>query len=74
MIIFPISLLDFSLSGDHNSVWFFEKESSRMQDQTPVYEGTITEYQHTVKVSRSYSFFSKERITASDPVPSIDDY
>lgn len=41
---------DFSLSGDHNSVWFFEKEHARMQDSTPVYEGTIIEYQHTVKI------------------------
>ncbi|KAM7426828.1 hypothetical protein ABFA07_021945 [Porites harrisoni] len=41
---------EFSLSGDYNSVWFFEKECSRMQDLTPVYEGTIIEYQHTVKI------------------------
>jgi len=39
------------VSGDYNSVWFFEKECSRMQDLTPVYEGTIIEYQHTVKAS-----------------------
>ncbi|XP_068725152.1 uncharacterized protein [Montipora capricornis] len=41
---------DSSLSGDHNSVWFFEKEFCRVQDPTPVYEGIIIEYQHTVKM------------------------
>ena len=49
-----IFFVEFSLSGDYNSVWFFEKECSRMQDLTPVYEGTIIEYQHTVKVSIIY--------------------
>ena len=37
-------------------MWFFEKEYSRMQDSTPVYEGTIIEYQHTVKVSFGLTF------------------
>ncbi|EDO47314.1 predicted protein [Nematostella vectensis] len=41
---------DFTLSGDHNSVWFFEKESARASDPTPVYEGVIIEYKHTVKI------------------------
>ncbi|CAH3042738.1 unnamed protein product [Pocillopora meandrina] len=41
---------DFSLSGDHNSVWFFERETKKMTDLYPVYQGTIIEYQHTVKL------------------------
>ena len=59
---FSTDFLDFSLSGDHNSVWFFEKEFSRMQDPTPVYEGVIIEYQHTVKV----------RHTTQHPTPNFD--
>lgn len=42
--------LDLSLSGDHNSIWFFEKETSKLKINTPVWEGTIVEFKHTVKV------------------------
>ena len=38
------------MSGQINSVWFFEKEQSKMNDPTPAYEGTIIEYQHMIKV------------------------
>ncbi|XP_031563995.1 uncharacterized protein LOC116299477 [Actinia tenebrosa] len=41
---------DFTFGGDHNSIWFFEKEALRLNDPTPVYEGTIIEYKHTVKI------------------------
>ena len=33
-----------------NSVWFFEKERSRLDDPTPLYEGTYVEYHVKVKV------------------------
>ena len=45
------SFLDLSLSGDHNSIWFFEKETSKLKVNTPVWEGTIVEFKHTVKVA-----------------------
>ena len=31
-----------------NSIWFFEKEISKLQDPTPIYEGVIVEYFHKV--------------------------
>ena len=47
LFLFP----DLSLSGDHNSIWFFEKETSKLKVNTPVWEGTIVEFKHTVKVA-----------------------
>ena len=38
----------FSTAASLNSVWFFEKESSRLQDPTPVYKGAVIEYFHKV--------------------------
>ena len=32
-----------------NSVWFFEKEISKLEDSTALYEGTIVEYHAKVK-------------------------
>ena len=40
----------FSTASSMNSIWFFEKEASRLQDPTPVYEGTVLEYYHQVSV------------------------
>ena len=37
---------DQSLEAKVNSVWFFEKEASRVNDPSPVYEGTVIEYEH----------------------------
>ena len=37
---------DQSLEATVNSVWFFEKEASRVNDPSPVYEGTVIEYEH----------------------------
>ena len=31
-------------------MWFFEKDTAKASDPTPVYEGTMIEYEHTVKV------------------------
>ena len=45
-----ILFIDLSLSGDHNSIWFFEKETSKLKNNTPTWEGTIVEFKHTVKV------------------------
>ena len=37
-----------------NLMWFFEKEASKLEDMTPVYEGTVIEYLHKVqKVGRN---------------------
>ena len=36
----------FSATQAFNSVWFFEKEASRIDDPRPVYEGTVIEYEH----------------------------
>lgn len=33
------------------TIWIFEKEVSKMYDETPRYEGVIIEYLHKVKVS-----------------------
>ena len=49
--VWLVLVLDLSLSGDHNSIWFFEKETSKLKVNAPVYEGTIVEFKHTVKVS-----------------------
>ena len=40
----------FSTTGSLNSLWFFEKKSSKLQDPTPVYQGTVIEYMHKVSV------------------------
>ena len=40
----------FSTAASLNSVWFFEKESSRLQDPTPVYQGAVIEYFHKVSM------------------------
>ena len=45
-----IAASGFSTASSLNSVWFFEKESSRLQDPTPVYYGTVIEYLHKVSV------------------------
>ncbi|KAK3734490.1 hypothetical protein QZH41_008198, partial [Actinostola sp. cb2023] len=39
----------FSMSAQLNSVWFFEKETTKVNDPTPLYEGTIITYQHIIK-------------------------
>ena len=36
----------FSTDASMNSVWFFEKESSRLQDPTPIYQGAVIECFH----------------------------
>jgi len=33
------------------TVWIFEKDASRLFDDTPIYEGVIIEYLHRVEVS-----------------------
>jgi len=33
------------------TVWIFEKDASRLFDDTPIYEGVILEYLHRVEVS-----------------------
>jgi len=33
------------------TVWIFEKDTSRLFDDTPVFEGVIIEYLHRVQVS-----------------------
>lgn len=35
------------------TIWIFEKDSSKLFDETPIYEGAIIEYLHKVKVSAS---------------------
>mgnify|MGYP002804050241 FL=1 len=40
----------FSTAASMNSIWFFEKESSRLQDPTPIYQGAVIEYFHKVSV------------------------
>ena len=37
-----------------NSIWFFEKEVSKLQDLTPIYDGVIIEYIH--KVRKGYTW------------------
>ena len=39
----------FSATQALNSVWFFEKEASRIDDPRPVYEGTVIEYEHMIE-------------------------
>ncbi|XP_031555964.1 raftlin-like [Actinia tenebrosa] len=41
----------FSMTAQLNSVWFFEKDSSRLNDPRPQYEGTIITYQHIIKTA-----------------------
>ena len=33
-----------------NSIWFFEKEASKLEDPTPIFEGVIIEYFHKVSI------------------------
>jgi hypothetical protein len=40
----------FSTATSMNSVWFFEKECSRVQDPTPIYQGAVIEYFHKVSM------------------------
>ena len=42
-----------------DTIWFFEKEKSKTEkDEMPVYEGTIIEYVHKIKVGMiNISFF-----------------
>ncbi len=40
----------FSTAASMNSVWFFEKEASRLQDPTPVHQGAVIEYFHKVSM------------------------
>lgn len=40
----------FSTAASMNSVWFFEKESSKVQDPTPIYQGAVIEYLHKVSM------------------------
>ena len=42
--------LGFSATQALNSVWFFEKEASRIDDPRPVYEGTVIEYEHVIEL------------------------
>lgn len=39
----------FSATQSLNSVWFFEKDASRINDPSPVYEGTVIEYEHRIE-------------------------
>ncbi|XP_032222596.1 uncharacterized protein LOC5521606 [Nematostella vectensis] len=39
----------FSMTYQVNAMWFFEKEASRLHDNTPLYEGTIIHFQHQLK-------------------------
>lgn len=32
------------------TIWIFEKETEKLFDETPLYEGAIIEYLHKVKV------------------------
>ena len=36
------------------TVWIFEKDTSNLFDDTPIYEGVIIEYLHRVEVSQTY--------------------
>lgn len=42
----------FSSAVNLNSQWYFEKPASRVNDQTPVYQGTVVE--HLIKIKVSY--------------------
>jgi len=50
----------FSATQALNSVWFFEKEASRIDDPRPVYEGTVIEYEHMIEFG-----FAKLQLQAS---------
>ena len=39
----------FSATQALNSVWFFEKEASRINDPSPIYQGTVIEYEHKIE-------------------------
>jgi len=36
------------------TVWIFEKETTRLFDDTPIYEGVIIEYLHRIEVSHKH--------------------
>ncbi|XP_013403484.1 raftlin-like [Lingula anatina] len=38
----------FSTSATMNTVWFFEKPADALNDPTPVYEGTIVDFEHKI--------------------------
>ena len=40
----------FSTAASMNSIWFFEKEASKLEDMTPTYQGTVLEYIHKVSM------------------------
>jgi len=49
------------------TIWIFEKETSRLFDEAPLYEGVIIEYLHRVKViQRKVSSDSTTRIDDAD--------
>ncbi|EDO49209.1 predicted protein [Nematostella vectensis] len=45
----------FSMTYQVNAMWFFEKEASRLHDNTPLYEGTIIHFQHQLKDRVSFT-------------------
>ena len=40
----------FSREASMNAIWFFEKDASKLDNMTPLYEGAILEYFHKVSV------------------------
>ncbi|XP_038077548.1 uncharacterized protein LOC119745331 [Patiria miniata] len=54
----------FSAHSSMNSIWFFEKEASKMHSEVPEWQGTIVEYEHKV----SASFGGTRAKTNWDPV------
>ncbi|XP_072026999.1 uncharacterized protein [Amphiura filiformis] len=40
-----------TVRGAHNSIWFFEKEASRLNDNIPVWQGCVVEYMHKITAS-----------------------
>jgi len=45
------------------TVWIFEKETSKIFDDTPIYEGVIIEYLHRVEVSHTQYVYSYNCVT-----------
>ncbi|XP_022080090.1 uncharacterized protein LOC110973519 [Acanthaster planci] len=43
------SFLSSTIHANHNSIWFLEKEASKVSSDVPEWEGTIIEYEHKVK-------------------------
>ncbi|XP_033640005.1 uncharacterized protein LOC117300350 [Asterias rubens] len=54
----------FQARSSMNSIWFFEKEASKINSQVPEWEGTIIEYEHKV----SASFGGTRAKTNWDPI------